>query len=88
MAFGARGDYDLFTRTSVKREDLFNDAAFEAGARTSSYPKSADQNSIEHRLKGTYTRGTTSSESITVNGGAPFECYPVFYGMISVTPSR
>lgn len=88
MAFGARGDDNLFTRTSVKREDLFNDAALEAGARTSSYFKSADQDSIEHRFKGTYTRGTTSFESITVNGGAPFERYSQFYGMISVTPSR
>lgn len=84
VMFGARGDDNVFTRTSVKKSDVilqfeprlrirkenkFNNISLEAMLRTSTYLKLSDQNSAEYRLEGTYARGTTSPNSITANLG-------------------
>lgn len=84
VTFGARADDNIFTRTSVKksdivlqteprlrihRQDRFSNISFEAMARTSTYLKLTDQDSTEYRFEGTYARGTTTPNSITVNLG-------------------
>lgn len=84
VTFGARADDNVFTRTSVKKSDVvlqaephlrlrkenrFNNIAFDAMLRTSTYLKLTDQDSTEYRLEGTYTRGTDSPNSITLDAG-------------------
>jgi hypothetical protein len=84
VSFGARADNNVFSRTSVKKSDVilqaeprlqlrkenrFNNIAINAMLRTSTYVQLSDQDSTEYRLEGTYTRGTTSPNSISVNAG-------------------
>jgi hypothetical protein len=84
VTFGARADDNVFTRSSVKRSDLvllveprlrlrkedrFGNLSLEAMARTSTYLTLTQQDSTEYRLEGTYARGTTGPNSITVNLG-------------------
>jgi len=77
-------DDNVFTRTSVKETDIalqiqphmrirkenrFNAVMLDMMARTSTYLRLTDQNSTEYRLQGTYTRGTTGPNSITIDFG-------------------
>lgn len=84
VAFGLRADSNVFTRTTVKKADLimqveprlhvqkenrFNNIIFDAVARTSKYARLHDQDADEYRVDATYTRGTVSPNSISVNVG-------------------
>lgn len=83
VTFAARADDNVFTRSSVKkadtilsvepkirlrREDRFNNATLEGSLRSSTYVRMRDQDALEYRLEGTYTRGT-GPDSITINLG-------------------
>lgn len=84
VTFGLHGDGNVFTRTSVKksdlvlkaeprvrirREDRLQNLAIDASLLSSTYMRLQDQSATEYRVEGTYTRGTTSPNSITVNAG-------------------
>ncbi|MEE4454456.1 outer membrane beta-barrel protein [Novosphingobium resinovorum] len=84
VTFGTRFDNNVFTRTSVKVSDLvlqaeprirvhlenrLENVSFQGSLRTSTYLKLHDQDATEYRLEGTYTRGTLTPNSLTVNLG-------------------
>lgn len=84
VAFGAYGDNNVFSRSSVKRgdvaliveprlrgrrEDRKQAVTFDLGAKTSSYLKLSNQSAAGYHLEGTYTRGTTTPNSLTLNAG-------------------
>ncbi|WP_232495445.1 outer membrane beta-barrel protein [Novosphingobium kaempferiae] len=84
VMFAARADDNVFTRSSIKRSDIAlqtvpqihavrkdsaQNIAFDGSARSSTYLRLTDQDSIEYRLQGTYTRGTTGPNSVAVDIG-------------------
>jgi hypothetical protein len=84
VTFGLHGDDNVFTRTSVKKadaflqaepslrirkEDRFQKLAIDASLRSSTYLRLNSQSATEYRAEATYTRGTTSPDSITANAG-------------------
>ncbi|MYM00285.1 outer membrane beta-barrel protein [Novosphingobium sp. FGD1] len=82
VTFGAGLDSNVFSRKTVRESDVvvqseprlrvrregrFSSIAFDAVARTNTYLRLSDQDSTEYRFDGTYTRGTVSPDSISVN---------------------